>query len=118
MNLIFFCLIFIIGEITLNLTFFRYLKKYFEVEKLSENGEKKFLGTEISLFKGILERFLIYFSLTIGLSQVLIVFGAIKIGTRFEKNDKIKNDYFLIGNFSSILFSIVYYFLLSFLIPI
>jgi hypothetical protein len=89
------------------------LKNYFKVDKsISENeSAEKFLGFYISIFKGLLERFVLYFALTINFTQILIVYGAIKIGTRFEKNDKIKNDYFLIGNFSSIFISIVYYFI-------
>jgi hypothetical protein len=93
------------------------LKKYFKVNQNSgEELSVKFLGLDISLFKGLLERFVLYFALTINLTQILIVYGAIKIGTRFEKNDKIKNDYFLIGNFSSIFVSIVYYFIFNKLI--
>lgn len=114
---IYFILILLVGELLMNLTFFKYLKKYFNVEKtLGDESVNKFLGFEISVFKGLLERFLIYFSLTINLTQILIVYGAIKIGTRFEKNDKIKNDYFLIGNFSSIFISIIYYFIFNKLI--
>lgn len=114
---LYFVLIFLVGEILMNTTFFKYLKKYFNGEKTSrEESVNKFLGFEISIFKGFLERFVIYFALTINLTQILIVYGAIKIGTRFEKNDKIKNDYFLIGNFSSILISIIYYFIFTKLI--
>ncbi|MDR6759905.1 hypothetical protein J2Y38_000084 [Flavobacterium sp. 2755] len=112
MNIIFFCLIFLIGEVIINKSFFPYLISYFNTGEISgDEASKKFLGINISIFKGLLERFVLYFSLVIGLTQVLIVYGAIKIGTRFEKNDKIKNDYFLIGNFSSILFAIIYYFI-------
>ena len=114
---LYFVLIFLIGEILMNLTFFQYMKKYFKVEKtLGDELVSKFLRFEISTFKGLLERFVLYFALTINLTQILIVYGAIKIGTRFEKNDKIKNDYFLIGNFSSIFISIVYYFIFTKLI--
>ena len=110
----YFFLIFVIGEIIINITFFNYLKKYFKINQNSgEELSGKFLGLDISLFKGLLERFVLYFALTINLTQILIVYGAIKIGTRFEKNDKIKNDYFLIGNFSSIFVSIVYYFIFN-----
>ena len=110
---LYFVLIFLIVEIIVNRTFFTYLRKYFKVDKTISEDEPadKFLGLDISLFKGLLERFLLYFALTINLTQILIVFGAIKIGTRFDKNDKIKNDYFLIGNFSSIFISIIYYYI-------
>lgn len=116
-NYLYFVLIFIIGEILFNLSLFKYLKKYFNIEKTSgDESVNKFLGFEISVFKGLLERFVLYFALAINLTQILIVYGAIKIGTRFEKNDKIKNDYFLIGNFSSIFVSIIYYFIFNKLI--
>jgi hypothetical protein len=116
-NYLHFLSIYILGEILLNLTFFNYLKKYFKVDKITSPDETndKFLGFDISIFKGLLERLVLFFALTINLSQILIVYGAIKIGTRFEKNDKIKNDYFLIGNLSSIFFSIIYYYILNML---
>lgn len=111
-TILYFILIFSLGELILNITFFRYLKKYFKIESNSvEESGKKFLSINISTFKGLLERFLVYFSLCINLPQILILYGAIKIGTRFERNDKIKNDYFLIGNFTSILFAIIYYYI-------
>lgn len=111
-TILYFILIFSLGELILNITFFRYLKKYFKIESISvEESDKNFLGINISTFKGLLERFLVYFSLCINLPQILILYGAIKIGTRFERNDKIKNDYFLIGNFTSILFAIFYYYI-------
>jgi hypothetical protein len=116
-NYLYFILIFIIGEILLNLTFFKYLKKYFNVEKIATDDTiNKFLGFDISIFKGLLERLVLYFALTISISQILILYGAIKIGTRFEKNNKIKNDYFLIGNFSSVFVAIIYYFIFNKLI--
>lgn len=110
---LYFTLIFLLGELLVNTTFFPYLKSYFKDKNSTEDQpEQKFLLIEMSLFKGLLERFVLYFALTIGVTNILIVFGALKIGTRFEKNDKIKNDYFLIGNFSSILISIAYHFIL------
>ncbi len=110
-KIICFTSIFLIGELIFNLTFFKYLKNYFSVENTDGNTPKKFLLLDISTFKGLQERFILYFALTINLTQILIVYGALKIGTRFEKNEKIKNDYFLIGNFSSIFISIIYYFI-------
>ncbi len=114
-NYLCFALIFLVGEIIFNMTFLKYLKKYFKVGKntTTEEEDNKFLIFDISIFKGLLERLVLFFALSISLTQILIVYGAIKIGTRFEKSDKIKNDYFLIGNFSSILISILYYFIFS-----
>ncbi|MBA4258941.1 MAG: hypothetical protein C0446_07240 [Chitinophaga sp.] len=114
-NYLCFALIFLVGEIIFNMTFLKYLKKYFKVGKTTptEEEDNKFLKFDISIFKGLLERLVLFFALSISLTQILIVYGAIKIGTRFDRNDKIKNDYFLIGNFSSILISILYYFIFS-----
>lgn len=107
-----FLAIFILGELIVNRTIFRYIKNYFN-DSISDElqvDQKKFLGFSISVFKGIIERFLIYYALILNISQILIVFGAIKIGTRFDKNNKIKNDYFIVGNFFTILISILYYY--------
>lgn len=57
----------------------------------------------ISVLKGILERLFLIIGLLCGYPQVIIAFGALKIGTRFQKNSKISNDYFLIGNFISLI---------------
>lgn len=67
---------------------------------MKPSESKPFLGMDISVFKGILERFVIFFCLSIGIQQILIVFGALKIGTRLvnQKTNTISNDYFLIGN--------------------
>ncbi len=104
-NYLTFILLFCICESILNVTVFAYLKRYFKVD---DTDSPKFFWFNISTFKGMFERFVLYTSLTLGITQILIVFGAIKIGTRFEKNDKIKNDYFLIGNFLTIIISILY----------
>lgn len=113
-HILIFLAIFVLGEILLNFTFFPYLKSYFNFKESDANKEnetsKPFLGLPISIFKGGLERFIVYFFLTIDLSQILIVFGALKIGTRIDKNEKIKNDYFLIGNFSSLFIAVMYYY--------
>ena len=98
-----------------NFSVFKYLKRYFQFNERKANSEKSsskpFLGMDLSIVKGILERFTIYFCLVIGLPQVLIVFGAIKIGTRLEKTKEVTNDYFLVGNFISILTSAIYFYL-------
>jgi hypothetical protein len=114
-NIIIFASIFIIGEIVVNFSVFKYLKKYFRFNEKKANSEnettKPFLGMDLSKFKGILERLTLFFCLVIGLSQVLIVFGALKIATRLDKTKEITNDYFLIGNFISILIGAIYYYL-------
>lgn len=41
--------------------------------------------------------------------QRLAFFGSIKITTRLKDDDKISNDYFLVGNIASVLMVIAYY---------
>lgn len=65
--------------------------------------------TSSSVFKGLLERFFIYIVLTVGLPQGLAFFGALKIATRLKDDDKISNDYFLVGNLVSVLLVVGYY---------
>lgn len=61
-----------------------------------------------SILKGVLERLFLVIGLILGYPQVIIAFGALKIGTRFQKNSRVSNDYFLIGNFISLLTAILY----------
>lgn len=63
-----------------------------------------------SLFKGILERIFLVVGMLFGYPHVITAFGALKIGTRLHdaQNSKISNDYFLIGNFVSLLAAITY----------
>ena len=63
---------------------------------------------DIETFKGILERLVIFVGLTTGHSTVLVMFGALKLGTRLhDEGDKdVSNNYFLIGNFLSVLIAI------------
>jgi hypothetical protein len=63
---------------------------------------------DIETFKGILERLVIFVGLTSDYSSVLVMFGALKLGTRLhdEGNKTISNNYFLIGNFISALIAI------------
>jgi len=64
------------------------------------------------------ERFIITIGLIMNFAPIIIVFGTIKLGTRFEQNKDIKNDYFLIGNLSSILIAIFYKWLLDVVIKL
>lgn len=102
--------VFVLGEIICNLTIFKYLRKAFPQEEQQGDVPKEFLRLNISVFKGLLERFVLFTALVMGLSQILIVFGTLKIGSRFDKNNKIKNDYFIIGNFVTILLVLIYLF--------
>lgn len=105
----------IFGEIVINLTWFRYLKRKFSVENSNEEATKTgdtLFYLNISTFKGIIERYIIAACLSIGLTPILIVFGALKIGTRLKSpDDKIQNDYFLVGNLSSIFIAVLYVYL-------
>jgi hypothetical protein len=106
-DFVLFLLIFLLGEILVNVTLFRYIRHYFHDIPANTTG-KKIFGFNISVFKGLLERFLLYLGLCNGFTPILIVFGAIKLGTRLSPQQQVQNDYFLIGNFLSILVSILY----------
>lgn len=61
--------------------------------------------TWTSWLKGWLERMFLVFLLLAGFEgAAIIVFGAIKLGTRVDrdKEEKVSNDYFLVGNIISI----------------
>ncbi|MFV8364489.1 hypothetical protein ACNQGO_14020 [Flavobacterium sp. ZT3P35] len=114
-----FVIIFIIGEFLFNFTWFAYLRKYFEksviaqekeIKNENNNNDKKFLYLNISTFKGIMERFIISVFLISNFPPILIVFGTLKLGTRISEHKEIKNDYFLIGNLSSILVALIYFY--------
>jgi len=64
-----------------------------------------------AVLKGMLERIFLFIALIYHIPQALIAFGAIKIATRFveEEENKISNDYFYIGNITSLLISLLYY---------
>jgi len=67
-----------------------------------------------SILKGVLERLFIVVTLLVSLPHALTLLGALKIATRIkDSEDKISNDFFLIGNLVSVLFGIGYYFLLK-----
>lgn len=69
-----------------------------------------------SILKGVLERLFLVIGLVLGYPQVIIAFGALKIGTRFQRSSSVSNDYFLIGNFISLSTAILYSQLAIFLI--
>ncbi len=62
-----------------------------------------------AIFKGILERLVLFTALIHGYPQMLIAFGAMKLGTRLheEQGSVISNTYFLVGNFLSILLAMI-----------
>jgi hypothetical protein len=61
------------------------------------------------ILKGVLERLVLYTALIHGYPQMLIAFGAIKLGTRLhtEQGSEISNTYFLVGNLLSMLLAII-----------
>ncbi|MEO1022730.1 MAG: hypothetical protein AAFW89_09300 [Bacteroidota bacterium] len=63
-----------------------------------------------SVFKGVLERIFIIIGVLMGYPHVITAFGALKIGTRLhdDKNSAISNDYFLVGNFISLLAALIF----------
>ncbi len=114
-----FIFIFASGEGLANRFWFAYLKRHFgftenatvsNVDGQQSAHSKRILTFDLSTFKGMMERLLMYLGLILGFTPILVVFGTIKLGTRFKDSQEIKNDYFLIGNFSSILISMLYYF--------
>lgn len=72
-----------------------------------------------SLIKGIVERLFIMISLLNNYPHSLTLFGALKLGTRLkrdnnenEKNEESNyNDFYLIGNFISVIIAILYVYL-------
>ncbi|MDN5216747.1 hypothetical protein QQ020_32050 [Fulvivirgaceae bacterium BMA12] len=95
-----FIIIFVAGEVIATAI-------YFLVGVLGKEKGAKLSG--LGILKGGLERIFLFLSLTNGFPQSLIVFGTLKIATRFKKESKISNDYFLIGNLISLMLGISYY---------
>ncbi len=102
MNYLWAAIVFIIGEF-ICIFVFNYIKKTLGTDK-----ERSFAG--LSILKGILERLVMFIGLLHDYPQILIVFGALKLGTRLyqDKNEDITNNYFLIGNFVSLLMAMIY----------
>ena len=98
-------IVFVVAEL-LALIFYFFVRKYFEK---AEGGMPKHDNLFLSIFKGVLERLVIYVSLINGIPTVLVMFGALKIATRFDNTSKISNDYFLVGNFLSVLIALSAY---------
>lgn len=97
---IMYLLIFILGEIVAFIVF--------PTLRRTIAGTPAVKKPDIETFKGILERLVIFVGLTSDYATVLVMFGALKLGTRLsnEGDAKISNNYFLIGNFVSVLIAI------------
>lgn len=74
---------------------------------LGPKGGKPYDFSAIS--KGVIERLVLLTALIHDYPQILIAFGAMKLGTRLheEKETEISNTYFLIGNMLSIFLAMV-----------
>jgi hypothetical protein len=97
LKILIFLILFLLLEISAYVAFI-FIRKKFEISDTKKT---------ISVSKGILERLLLCVGLVNEIYPILIFFGAIKIATRLDEKNKISNDYFLIGNIISVLFSIL-----------
>lgn len=96
-------LIVTIIEFIVNLFIFPVLNRKYGPASSSKNATNQ--------EKGIIERLILSIGLILNIHALLIVFGTLKIGTRFASGeDKVKDDYFLIGNLVSILIAVIIYF--------
>ena len=60
-------------------------------------------GSARPMWSGIIERFFLYLCILTGIYHGFTLFGALKIGTRIKADEnKVSNDYFLIGNMISV----------------
>ena len=122
-NLFVYVIILFVGEWLANSFIFNRIKDYFhedlstEIETTNDTNKTTkpliHFGRNISIsaVKGILERGLILAGLLLNMSQVLTLFGALKIGTRLDKSKtEISNNYFLVGNFVSAFLTLIYYY--------
>ncbi len=102
MEYLYFTIVLLLGEL-LGLIVFGLLKKFLGPAKDSPTWK----GTAV---KGILERLTLFIGLLHGFPQIIIAFGALKLGTRLhkEKGSEISNTYFLSGNLISILMAMIY----------
>ena len=109
MNALYFLLSIIMIEIGLG--FFYYLITPVSMRKSTLIDYK-------SLLKGVLERIFLTVALINGYPHALTLFGTLKLATRLKRHsegDKIKeatyNDFYLMGNFISIIVAIFYVYL-------
>ncbi|NKI32290.1 hypothetical protein [Croceivirga thetidis] len=97
----------IIVEVLLIIVFYA-VSKWLDPKNSGKTIQQKFT----SWLKGFLERiFLTFLLLTNFEGSALVLFGAIKLGTRLEsdKENKVNNDYFVVGNLISIAAAVIIY---------
>lgn len=69
-------------------------------------------GSNRPMWNGIIERIFLYLCILSGVYHGFTLFGALKIGTRIKVDEnKISNDYFLIGNMISVGMVLLTYYL-------
>jgi hypothetical protein len=100
-NILIYTVVFVVGEL---IAVFLFL-----IIRRSVAGTAVFKKPDVETFKGILERLVLFTGLTGGYSTVLVMFGALKLGTRLhdEKDKIVSNNYFLVGNLLSAFIAIV-----------
>ncbi|WP_221029782.1 hypothetical protein [Actomonas aquatica] len=91
--------VFVIGEVVARPIFAR-IRRAYGPQLARPPGDGR-----VAHRKGLLERLVLYIGLLLGYAVILAAFGAFKLGTRLQKDsgDEITNDYFLIGNLTSLL---------------
>jgi hypothetical protein len=97
-----FILIFLAGEL-IALGIFKLIRSKLAPDKSTD---------KTAILIGLLERLVLFFGISINVTQVLIMFGALKIGSMFpnKKDNRKSLDYFLIGNLTSVLLALLYFF--------
>jgi len=97
-EVILFLSVFIAGELVANFCFFILIK-------VMSRGKMSFSGA----IRGTFERLFLFFAMANEIFHALTLFGALKIATHIKDDDKISNDYFLIGNLISVSAAIGYF---------
>ncbi|MEW7119347.1 hypothetical protein [Acinetobacter nosocomialis] len=67
-----------------------------------------------SFIKGVFERIFLSLCMINQIYPLLTVYAALKLGTRLGNSHQVKNDYFLIGNITSILLAMLLFSIFSF----
>jgi hypothetical protein len=106
----------IIGEMISNALFYFVRKLFAKEDTKDEQTNPDYIDPKVSIGKGIFERIVLFVFLTFGHMPILILFGALKIGTRLKdsNNKSISNDYFLVGNLLSVLMAFIYYLVIKY----
>lgn len=75
--------------------------------KFNKNHDRNTINAS-SILRGMAERAFITFTLVNGIYQSLTLFAALKIATRIKDDDRISNEFYLLGNLLSITLAIIY----------